>query len=600
MEPHTPADNFVTLERSVLAALESYSNVHRGRGHYSMATTHLYEQAREIVLEYLSLDKRRYVVIFCTAARAVLLTAKLEKGSYTLVTGRDTGLPLGVTALAVKRKALTKETPFQAGGGTARLYSAGWVIWADPPDRFEAGTPAIINVIAFAKALRMVRQQGKSPFSLGPIEDHPNADHSISDRTAREILYHDDLEGYAGEELLTRLRPTLIGYNKVVPTTSGDKPFINLDNGASTPTFAPVWEAVCKTWRQTPAVQQEIIREVRSVCAGFLGAPQEKYDIIFTSNTTEAINLVAEKLSHENFGDTETVILNTLLEHSSNEFPWRMVPGFSLIRLGVDVEGFIDMNELENLLKSSNQEGLQGKKRIRLVAVSGASNILGSFNNLEEISRIVHKYGARLLVDAAQMVAHRTVNMEAAGIDYLAFSAHKMYAPFGTGALVVKKEIPGFSAPETEMIRASGEENVAGIAAMGKAIILLQRIGMELIREEEQALTKHALRKLSQIPGLTLFGIKDPASPHIAQKGGVILFNLKGMMATRLATELALQGGIGTRSGCHCAHMMIKHLLHFTPALESAPSSPSSPSSPFPDSCVSASASKTQKRISTT
>ncbi len=169
------------------------------------------------------------------------------------------------------------------------------------------------------------------------------------------------------------------------------------------------------------------------------------YEVIFTSNATEAINLVAESLSRESEDGTEPVLINTLLEHSSNDLPWRMLPGYSLIRLYVDDEGFMDLKELEKLLSDYNQNGQHGKKRIKLVAVSGASNVLGVCNSLEEISRIVHSYGARLLVDAAQLIAHRKVDMEACGIDYLAFSAHKVYAPFGCGVLVARKGLLDFS-----------------------------------------------------------------------------------------------------------------------------------------------------------
>jgi selenocysteine lyase/cysteine desulfurase len=135
----------------------------------------------------------------------------------------------------------------------------------------------------------------------------------------------------------------------------------------------------------------------------------ESYEVIFTSNTTEAINLAAESLQKESEQDLQPVVVNTFLEHNSNELPWRRIPGVSLIRLPVDEEGFIDLNELEALLRAYNQEGQHGKKRVKLVAVSGASNVLGVFNDLTQISRIVHRYGARLLVDAAQLVAHRKV-----------------------------------------------------------------------------------------------------------------------------------------------------------------------------------------------
>jgi selenocysteine lyase/cysteine desulfurase len=260
--------------------------------------------------------------------------------------------------------------------------------------------------------------------------------------------------------------------------------------------------------------------------------------------------------------------VNTFLEHNSNELPWRRVRGSSLIRLPVDAEGFIDLNELERLLRAYNERGQHGKKRIKLVAVSGASNVLGVFNDLMEIGRIVHRYGARLLVDAAQLVAHRKVDVGGWGIDYLVFSAHKVYAPFGTGVLLAKKGLLKFSPAELEQIRLSGEENVGGIAALGKALLLLQRIGLDVIQEEEQALTRRAVSGMARIPGLEMYGIKDPDKPKFAHKGGVIAFNLNGMLAPQLAQELAEQGGIGVRAGCHCAHLLVKRLLNISPALQ--------------------------------
>ena len=135
-----------------------------------MVSTHLFEQARDIVLEYLGLDKDQYTVIFCTPRRAEVLKAQLEPKSYQIVSSQDIGLPLGVRALAVDRKALPRGIPFQVGGGTARLVHPNWVIWAKAPDKFEAGTPAIVNIIAFAKALRLIRQLGKDTFQGADAE----------------------------------------------------------------------------------------------------------------------------------------------------------------------------------------------------------------------------------------------------------------------------------------------------------------------------------------------------------------------------------------------------------------------------------------------
>lgn len=546
------------LERCVFAALETYSNVHRGSGHNSLVTTHLYEQARDIVLEYLGLNKSKYTLIFCSPARAADITAQLEPGSYQSVSSRDIGLSIGVQALAVKKSAMPKGTPLQSGGGTARLVSRDWVVWAKSPDKFEAGTPAIINTIAFAKALLLVQKYGKEIFREPITEKLP----------VTEILYHDELENFSGQELLDKLRQTLIGRDIQVPTMEGSKPFINLDNSASTPTFTPIWNTFRQVLQQPEEVKQEIIREVKIICGGMLGAPPAAFDVIFTSNTTEAINLATESFSRESEEGVEPVVLSTILEHSSNDLPWRMVPGCSLIRLTVDGEGFIDLKEMETLLAAYNLENQFGKKRIRLVAISGASNVLGICNNIEQISNIVHRYGARLLVDAAQLVAHRKVDMEGCGIDYLAFSAHKVYAPFGCGVLVVKKGLLTLNSEKLELIRSSGDENTAGIAALGKALLLLQRIGMDLVREEEQALTARLLRGLSQIDGLKVCGVKDPDAAAFSDKIGVVVFNLKSMMPSNLSKELALRRGIGVRYGCHCAHIIIKHLLNVSPGLE--------------------------------
>jgi selenocysteine lyase/cysteine desulfurase len=153
-------------------------------------------------------------------------------------------------------------------------------------------------------------------------------------------------------------------------------------------------------------------------------------------------------------------------------------------------------------------------------------------------------------------------------IDFLALSAHKLYAPFGSGVLAVRKGLLDFPPEEMEQIRASGEQNVWGIAALGKALILLSRIGHEVIREEEQKLTARALSGLSKIPGLSVYGIQDPDSPVFASKGGVIPMNLDRSIAPRIAGELAMRAGIGIRSGCHCAHLLVKHTLKVTPGLE--------------------------------
>ena len=547
---------FSKLEEGLFATLETYSNVHRGSGHNSKVTTSLYDSARNSVLEYLDLKKDKYVVIFCTPRRAELITTVLNPGQYKIISSRDIGFPIGLRAIAVQRKALPGNIPYLSGGGTARLVSPGWVIWAGAPDRFEAGTPAIINIIAFARVLKMLKQSGGSSVVIG---NNNNLD-------AEGILKNDELFEYSGTELLGKLRNTLIGREEQVYTAEGKKPYINFDNGASTRTFTPVWNTVRLTWQQSSEWQHEIIKKTRSIISGFLGAPLTNYEIIFTSNTTEAINLAAESFSLE--AEEGATVLNTLLEHNSNDLPWRHNNKISLIRINVDKNGFVDLNELEKLLSEYNQKFMHDLNRIKIVAVSGASNVLGTYNNLEAIGSIVHKYGARILVDAAQMIAHRKVDMEQWGIDYLVFSAHKVYAPFGTGVLIVRKGFLRFSPENAESINISGEENAGGIAGLGKSLLLIQRIGLDLIRDEERKLTDHALRKLSKVKGIKIYGITDPDSPEFICKGGVISFTLKQKYAIKVAKDLSEYGGIGVRSGCHCAHLLVKYLVGIPHFLE--------------------------------
>jgi selenocysteine lyase/cysteine desulfurase len=143
-----------------------------------------------------------------------------------------------------------------------------------------------------------------------------------------------------------------------------------------------------------------------------------------------------------------------------------------------------------------------------------------------------------------------------------------VYAPFGTGVLVARRGLLAFSPAEMERIRSEGEENVGGIAALGKAQVLLQRIGMDVIQEEEQALTARALRGLAQVPRIKVLGIDNPESASFAHKGGVIPFVLKGVIAHTVARRLAARGGIGVRSGCHCAHLTVKRMAAIPPWAE--------------------------------
>ncbi len=550
------------LEASVGRSLETYSNVHRGTGYNSMASTLLYERARNTVLDVCGLDRDRYTVVFCTPARAAVIEAAVRPERPIVLSSCDLGLPLGLRAVIVRSRAVPKSGELQTGGGTVKMVSRRSVVWESAPDRFEAGTPPVINAVTFARALELARRFGIRAYKpCGRGTGTPN-----------EILRRDDLRGFTGRDLLKRLRRTTIGRGRPVPTAGGFLPYVHLDNAASTPTFRAVWDAARQAMRLPEDRRAELVASVRALCSGFFGAPADCYDVIFTSNTTEAINIAAEGLSRNpsrcGKQDVETVVLNTIAEHNSNELPWRFAEGVTLIRTPVDSEGFPDLGEMERLLREYNEDRSHGRRRIRVVAVSGASNVLGACPDLAEIARIAHRYRALVFVDAAQLAGHRAVRMAADGIDGLAFSGHKMYAPFGAGGLILRKGLWSGGAAASEAARLSGDENVTGVAALGKAVDLLGRIGMDIVHEEELRVTRSALRELASVPGVRLYGLADPDSPRIGRRLGVFSFGLKHVPHNLAAEELAETAGIGLRTGCHCAHVLVKRLLRISSARE--------------------------------
>lgn len=543
------AGAYSTLEKSARLALEMYSNVHRGAGHNSLVSTRLFDQSREIVLDYLGLDENEYVAVFCNPQRAEVMRSQVGKGNYREITSREVGLPLGVSALAIRKDSLPKGIPYETGGGTVRVVSESHVLWAGAPDRFEAGTPAILNVIAFARGLQLLkgnkdafRAKKGDPEKLADLMNAPVAD------------------GMKGKELLAWLKPGLVGRSVQVPTEAGLLPYTNLDNGASTPGFEPIWDCFQQSLHVPENSYAHLVEESRQICLRFLGAPEKEYELVFTSNTTEGLNTFARLLSASLAAGEETTVLNSLIEHNSNELPWRCTKGLHLLRLEVDGDGFIDIDQLEAVLQQHNARAAKANL-IRWVSISGASNVLGALNDLEAISAVVHKYGALLLVDAAQLIAHRQITMEKTGIDALVFSGHKVYAPFGAGALVFRKSALTAQAETLTMLKASGEENVTGVVTLSAMLSLLAGIGMKNVEEDEHDLTIRLLEGLRSISGVRIYGIRDANHPRMGRRSGVVTLTFQNIPFNIASNRLAELGGIGVRSGCFCSHLLVKRLL---------------------------------------
>jgi selenocysteine lyase/cysteine desulfurase len=293
--------------------------------------------------------------------------------------------------------------------------------------------------------------------------------------------------------------------------------------------------------------------------------------LVFVRNTTEAINRCAGLIRLEE-GD---VVLTTLMEHHSNLLAWRRRVGRTE-SIGVDTYGAPILSDLQEHLDSH-------KGHVKLVAISGGSNVTGVIPDIYAIARVVHEAGAMLLVDAAQLAPHRPINMGEFGapdsIDFLAMSAHKMYAPLGCGALigpcsVFADHVPDlvgggtvlFVSEEEELWKEApdseeaGSPNVVGAIAMAATCRFIEReLGWDWVVEHERDLTSYALAQLKEIPGLKIYGPSDPQLPH--DRLGVISFNLAEVDHRLTAAVLSHEHGIGTRTGCFCAHPYIMRLF---------------------------------------
>lgn len=376
------------------------------------------------------------------------------------------------------------------------------------------------------------------------------------------------------------LRDRIVGLDRTVPLLDGRRvPYVNLDNAASTPPlrdvmtalerFLPYYSSVHRGTGFKSRLSTVAYDQAHEIIGRFVGADLGRNTVIFGKNTTEAINKLAYRFPWQP-GD---VVLTTQLEHHSNDLPWRRQATVVYVRATAD--GRLDEGDFDRKLA-------RYRGRVRLVAVTGASNVTGFIQPIHRLARKAHEAGALILVDAAQLAPHRAVAMKADDdpehLDFVALSAHKMYAPFGTGALVGPAELFLQSAPEysgggtvdvvteDEVYWAglpdreeAGSPNVVGAVAMAAAAQALMQVGMESIAAHEEELVRYALRGLRALPGVRVYGQADPAMAH--EKVGVIPFNLDGVSHFLLAAILGYEGGIGVRSGCFCAHPYVVHLL---------------------------------------
>jgi selenocysteine lyase/cysteine desulfurase len=370
-------------------------------------------------------------------------------------------------------------------------------------------------------------------------------------------------------DIASRVRgPAVLGGDLLVPLADGRTvTYANLDYAATAPCLAVVAETVnellpwyASVHRGAGAASRRCTREyeqARETIADFLDVRADDY-VIFTRNTTDALNLLARALP------TGTTVIGWDGEHHANLLPWPQA-----VRLPVPADA--------GALPAQLAEALAGRTGPVLVAVTGASNVTGEIWPIAELAAVAHAHGARIAVDAAQLAPHRPVSLTAADIDYLALSGHKAYAPFGAGVLAGRPDwleaappylagggatafvgSPGDVRWHTGPARhEAGTPNLIGAVALAAACAQLAAADRGTLESVEEALVARMRSGLAALPGvqeLRMFG-----ADH--DRVGIVAFAVAGRPASEVSAHLAAEHGIGVRDGQFCAHPLAKRLL---------------------------------------
>ena len=307
---------------------------------------------------------------------------------------------------------------------------------------------------------------------------------------------------------------------------------------------------------------------VSEVVMDFVGADASTSGVIFTANTTTVLDIAAYLMQSI---EGSTLVSN--MEHHSNDLPHRRRG--EVHRIEVLEDGTLDYDDLEGKLK---------RHRIKLVAITGGSNVTGYLPDIHRIARLAHAHGARILVDGAQLLAHKAMSMRGNGpddaIDFFAAAGHKAYAPFGAAFLVAPLDVINAAPPyipgggtvkfvtDDDLVWADGIDrhtggtpNIAGVIALGAVLRWLSEIGLDWIRAHEMELLEYAESRLRAIPGVSVLG-----NVPLDRKLGVMSFNIDGIHHDSASKILNENYGVATRNGCFCAHPYLTRLLGCTDA----------------------------------
>jgi cysteine desulfurase / selenocysteine lyase len=353
------------------------------------------------------------------------------------------------------------------------------------------------------------------------------------------------------------------------------KPLVYLDSSATSQKPIQVIEAIEKYYKEINSNVHRGVHTLGTRATDAYEGAREKVrkfinaksteEVIFTRGTTTALNTVAASYAAANLSAGDEIVI-TYMEHHSNIIPWQQVAkrtGAQLKYIPLQEDGTISLEDARATITP----------KTKVVSVMQVSNVLGVINPVKEIAKIAHENGAIMVVDGAQSAPHMKIDVQDLDCDFLAFSGHKMLAPTGIGVLYGKKHLLEDMEPIEfggEMIDfvhlyestwkelpwkfEGGTPIIAGAIGLGAAIDFLNEIGLENIAEHEHKLSAYAMDKMSSVPGMTIYGPKDPA-----KRAGLVTFNIDDVHPHDVATVLDAEG-IAVRAGHHCAQPLMKWL----------------------------------------
>ena len=402
---------------------------------------------------------------------------------------------------------------------------------------------------------------------VDPDKPEPTPSEDEGDKEPEKIVYTID-----------NIRQYVVGVDEPVQLSDGTtQPLINFDNAATTPPLVPVMEYVDNEMKMYGSIGRgfsqksnhstDIYNEVRDKVLNFVGADPDYHTVFYANSTTDGLNKLASALVESE----DDLILCTRMEHHANDLSWR--ERCKVIYAEVDEQGRIIYDDIERLL--TENEG-----KVKYVSVTAASNVTGYVTDVHRIAKMAHAHGAKIIVDGAQIVAHRKFSMKGETpeetIDFLVFSAHKMYSPYGGGAVIgpwedLSAHMPEFygggivkivrdsevkykNAPE---VYEAGSPNYAGVVGMAKAIDILEEVGFDAISEHEQKLIRRMIDGLKTIDNIIIYGDYE----HTEDRVGVVTFNFADINSYILARELGENTGVATRRGAFCAHPYVWRMM---------------------------------------